>query len=441
MSSHPTRPDGRRADQESPPEPLLELTLGRRRPTPAEAKPPHGSTAAVQSSDAGLDKIEARCRLKAEAARWAAACQRRIRQGTGIPADDAPLEREVIEWADKLTDCFYWMNTPDDSTPDVSLLEDLGGCYEAVAEAVSLITTGGRQGAIERSLPLVAESQSSLRRALQRLQAPDDPDQLAAHEWVRAAAARHRLYLKRYMRAEDLADPTRWPNLLVRIEAMAGGDRHSRQQHAAIDRARHHLDVLRAGHGTDEDWQAVIETVDKMVGGGVAPSDREIRDLLLPVLDDLPDRDDLPHGFRLVMREIDRFLATRIPSSDEAARHEPTAEVIETRRLLGGRGVVLIGGACRPAAHEALKTALGPRALTWIETKEHQSVGSFEAAIAHPDVALVLLAIRWSSHAFGEVKRFCDRYDKPLVRLPGGYSPNQVAAQILAQCSGRLESR
>jgi hypothetical protein len=53
---------------------------------------------------------------------------------------------------------------------------------------------------------------------------------------------------------------------------------------------------------------------------------------------------------------------------------------------------------------------------------------------------LVLLAIRWSSHAFGDVKQFCDRHGKPLVRLPGGYSPNQVAAQILAQGSEQLGS-
>jgi hypothetical protein len=53
----------------------------------------------------------------------------------------------------------------------------------------------------------------------------------------------------------------------------------------------------------------------------------------------------------------------------------------------------------------------------------------------------VLLAIRWSSHSFGDVKRSCDRHGKPMVRLPGGYSPNQVAAQILAQCSGRLGDR
>ena len=62
----------------------------------------------------------------------------------------------------------------------------------------------------------------------------------------------------------------------------------------------------------------------------------------------------------------------------------------------------------------------------------------FESHIARPDVALVILAIRWSSHGFGDVTAYCEKYGKPLVRLPAGYNPSQVAAQVLAQCSGRL---
>jgi hypothetical protein len=115
--------------------------------------------------------------------------------------------------------------------------------------------------------------------------------------------------------------------------------------------------------------------------------------------------------------------------------------VKEAARLLEGRSVVLIGGARRREAQATMRRALGLRELIWIETKEHQSIDSFEPMIARPEVAVVLLAIRWSSHAFGDVRMFCDRHNKPLVRLPGGYSPNQVAAQIVAQCSGKLEAR
>jgi hypothetical protein len=176
-----------------------------------------------------------------------------------------------------------------------------------------------------------------------------------------------------------------------------------------------------------------------MVGEGVPPSNTEIRELLLPVLDDIPERDDLPDGLELVLREIDRFLATRPTEARPSVSHEPSALVKEVARLLGGQCIVLIGGNRRREAQESLRVALGILDLIWIETKEHQAVAAFEPMIARADVALVLLAIRWSSHAFGDVKQICDRYNKPLVRLPGGYSPNQVAAQILAQCSGKLE--
>ena len=140
------------------------------------------------------------------------------------------------------------------------------------------------------------------------------------------------------------------------------------------------------------------------------------------------------------MREIDRFLAMRSSATQTSVAHEPSAEVKEAARLLGGKSIVLIGGNRRREAQEALRRGLGLKDLIWIETKEHQAVAAFEPLIARPDVVVVLLAIRWSSHAFGDVKQLCDRHGKRLVRLPGGYNPNQVAAQISAQSSTQLSS-
>ena len=111
------------------------------------------------------------------------------------------------------------------------------------------------------------------------------------------------------------------------------------------------------------------------------------------------------------------------------------------RDLLAGKSIVLIGGRRRRDSQEALRKAFGLTSLIWIETREHQSIESFKPIIARPEVVMVLLAIRWSSHGFGEVRHLCDRHGKPLVRLPGGYSPNQVAAQILTQSSEQLACR
>jgi hypothetical protein len=58
--------------------------------------------------------------------------------------------------------------------------------------------------------------------------------------------------------------------------------------------------------------------------------------------------------------------------------------------------------------------------------------------IARPEVCLVLLAIRWASHNLSEVSIFCERYNKPLVRLPAGYNVSQIAHQVLQQAGERL---
>ncbi|HUR54166.1 MAG TPA: hypothetical protein VMZ71_08550, partial [Gemmataceae bacterium] len=145
-------------------------------------------------------------------------------------------------------------------------------------------------------------------------------------------------------------------------------------------------------------------------------------------------------GASLVFREIDKFIASR-PVADESANGEAVPpEVAEVRALLTGREAVLIGGHVRPDRRAALIRAFDLADVDWITTEDHTSVSVFEAPIARPGVAVVLLAIRWSNHSYGDVQEYCDRYGKLLVRLPGGYHPNQVAHQILSQVGHRLRS-
>ena len=434
-----------KADDKLENEPLRELTLGRSAPSTDDQRADLVSAPRITRSHAELAEIEARCRWKGEAARWAAERLLRIRERSDFPLANALMDSAMIEWADRLTDCFYWAK-PSESRElaDLLLLLDVGGCFETLAEALALVRVRlekkpGNQKVLERMLPLITEAQSALRAGLKRLGAPDDPEQLDIFEWLTTTAARHHVYLKRFMRADDVANPSSWPDVFSRVEALAASGQLSRQHAARIELLREQAKRLQAGEGTDNDWQVIIKTVDELVGDGVPPSNREIRELLLPVIDEIPDRDDSPDGFRLILREIDRFLARRPSAARLSVSHVPSPEVKEAARLLGGRSVVLIGGSRRREAQESLRSALGLLELIWIETKEHQAVATFEPLIARAEVAVVLLAIRWSSHAFGDVRQFCDRYNKPLVRLPGGYSLNQVVAQILSQCSGKLE--
>ena len=434
-------------DRARPTEPLRELTLGRSVPSRSPVKPAPPKNTAPEAPEDDLAPIEARCRKKADAARWAAAHERWLQQGADLDDEVPSPDPEITRWADTLTNGYYWRSASDPLlSVDVSVLDDLGGCYDAVAESLALArgVLGEKKAtpkALGEVLPLVAEAQSALRIALQGVAAQDDADQLQVFDWLKAMAARHHVYVKRFMRVDDPADAGRWPDLLGRIEKQR--DRHGQtgrgpQHEASFVRLRALLGGIREGRSTEADWRTAIEIVEELLGKGLPPSNREVRELLLPVIDELPGLEDLPAGFRLVLREIDRFLATHTGLTKASAAPEPTAEVKEAARLLAGKSLLLIGGSRRREAQESLRKALGLKELIWIETKEHQSVGTFEPLVARTDVALILLAIRWSSHSFGDVRQLGERHGKPLVRLPGGYSPNQVAAQIVAQCSDQL---
>ena len=63
---------------EPQPEPLHELTLGRSRPLRGGGLPGQESSSGSVGSGSDLDSLSSRCRRKAETARWAAECQRKM---------------------------------------------------------------------------------------------------------------------------------------------------------------------------------------------------------------------------------------------------------------------------------------------------------------------------------------------------------------------------
>ena len=212
-----------------------------------------------------------------------------------------------------------------------------------------------------------------------------------------------------------------------------------RRYESALKRARYHAKRLLNCDAGDRphDWQVLIGTIDEMVKNGTPPSSVDLRELLVNLVDQVPDV-PLPENVQFVMREVDRFLATRPVVEAEEEGMEATEEVKRVAKWLAGKVLVLIGGVPRPHAREALRRAVGVKEVDWVETREHESFAPLETHVARPDVAVVLLAIRWTSHAYGNVEQFCAQHDKPLVRLPAGYNPNQVAVQIIQQCSGRF---
>ncbi|HMF19897.1 MAG TPA: hypothetical protein VKE98_22015 [Gemmataceae bacterium] len=408
------------------------------------------------TTDADLPDVEARCRLKAEAVRWTMSRQHLLREGAKR-SDIEPRDQEIIKHAKQLPDCFLWMiYAPEFSPTKLAFQGNLAGCFDTVANAVALlreiiVDLDGTNEVFERGLHVLAEAQSALRAAIDAV--PNgpafDPDQKKVYDWLRATAGQRQIFISRYMRGEDRADPFRWESLMTRIENLRE-DHHQlrkrdKQRKKLFEKARFELGKGESDLPEDEKnqhWRNFAAAVDTLVQGGLPASNRDLRELILPVFDGVPDLEDFPGGFRLVLREVDRFLAARQTTEpEEAGERELAPEVKEAATLLQGQSIVLIGGNHRPKAKEALKKNLGLKELYWVQIDEYQSLDTFEPYIAQPDVAVVILAIRWSRHCFGEAQRYCERYGKPLVRLPAGYNSNQVAAQILAQCSDRLAAK
>ena len=419
---------------------------------PAEAPAADGAPAwtSRQVTDEDLPLIEARCRLKAEGARWARSRQERLRGGADFYTDIDPQDRAIISRAKQLPDCFLWMCHRDGPTPpDLSLYDDLAGCFETAALSLSMLRNvlandATDREALESALDLTAEAQSSIRGAISAMNGDTDEDQFKIYSWLRATAAEEQILIRRFMRRDDVADPKGWPNLQERIqqfdERIKKLKNRDKRQRSLFNRIQYHLKRIHTEPKVEHehDWRKIVDTIDELVTDGLPPSNRELRDVVLPFIEEVPEEIELPKNVGLVMREIDRYVSSRPLKVDPAASAVPTEDVRRAHELLRGKAMVMIGGERRPLAAEALTEALGLSELLWVETREHQTHAVFEPLVAREDVAAVILAIRWSSHGFGEVKDFCDKYSKPLVRLPAGYNPNQVAFHLLSQVGDRL---
>ena len=332
---------------------------------------------------------------------------------------------------------------------DLSLYDDLAGSFETAALSLSMLrnvlaNASDEREALELALDLTAEAQSSIRGAISAINGDTDEDQFKIYSWLRATAAEEQILIRRFMRRDDVADPKVWANLQERVQQF--DDRikkvknRDKRQRSLLNRIQYHLKrIFTEPQGEHEhDWRKIVETVDELVNDGLRPATANCATCCCRSSKKSPRRSNC--------RKMSPWWCERSTVTFRPGRRNRTQPPTPLRpktcagpsELLQGKAMVMIGGERRPLAAEALTSALGLNELLWVETREHQTHAVFEPLVARDDVAAVILAIRWSSHGFGEVKEFCDKYGKPLVRLPAGYNPNQVAFHLLSQVGDRL---
>jgi len=388
-----------------------------------------------------LETIQARLKIKQDAIGQALERGEAKLRGEEVPST-GQWYFNVISQAKALPNCYLWMCQARHEGVSPEVWRQTATAFRVLGRVLSLTAEIQKSDAgrhfFEKSLVLLAEAQSSLRKACMSFDF-EDGDQVDVYLHILGWSAAEQVYIARYMKADDLADPKQCHDLLGRIDSLAQdfakltADKKTRSN--LLGKIRYELKML-ANNPQDQlpHWTKIIDSVDHLVTAGLAPNNAELRTLLIPHLDSLPATDSVPDGFQKFLSAADLYLASQ-PSSSPPRETFRTAEVEKVSRFLGGQSIVVIGGECRHESRASLIRAFGLSDLNWIETRAHETISQFESAVARDDVRLVLLAIRWSSHSYGDVKKFCDKYNRKLVRLPRGYGVNQVAAEICNQCS------
>jgi hypothetical protein len=269
-------------------------------------------------TDSDLPMIETRCRLKRESLLWAIDRQELLAKRADYQTEVSPVDRELIRRAKELPDCYLWMLSAQWRPPESSRqLEDLAECFENMAAASSLarrlLADEGRERIVfEQALDLLAEAQSAVRMGVSQVNDYWDFDQNAVFRWLRGVAAREHILIKRHMRLDDPADPSRWADLQSRIGALESETLNREERTAErikmLNTLRDNIDQIKNlddEEEGDELWREVAENVESLLKLGVAPGSRDLYELLESVIESAPIIEDHP-GFERVLEDVER---------------------------------------------------------------------------------------------------------------------------------------
>lgn len=409
-----------------------------------------------------LERISARCRIKAVSCRHQILRQNQERD-TPEEFESRLKMNDLIAQAKAIPDCFLWMFFRKGLPTSDEQLELIARCYEAMIDAADLchaiepIDYWPDEDGVREALQLLSTTSSALRVSLEDtwLTQPDI-DQNEVHQWLKLVTAEHRYHVRQHMQLNDPADP--------RVDAPAAQQRarelfsllneqRTRRERAEqlLKKALYHAQKVRdaaespyAEDPPDHDCQKVNEAVSALVAldpQGIAGMIRELAAVALP--EAFPDG-IVPHE-ALVAAAAQNTSAAK-PKPQPANEDVPQGrswsdDVLRVRKLFGGGQIVVIGGEPRRDAIERMIDAFELDGVEWPELTEHGSAEPMRAPISNPNTRLVVVIIKLTGHEHADRARdFAKQASVPLVHLPAGYNPEQIAAEALNQASSQLQS-
>lgn len=353
-------------------------------------------------------------------------------------------------------------------------LERVADCYDTLAAGAEIAMDLDEGGAFQKSPPpaflyLLAEAQSSLLQSLTKAPTRSDSDQRDVFLWLKDQTTHYRIYVDRFMRLDDPADPTGSKDLLERmrrsareIQAQVKGRRERGQ---LIAKVRYHVGKLRgAGPLHAGEVESLRHALDEWVNKRLERNDRGLAEVLDPLRETA--QSEASDAGRVLGKILDAFPSRdgRVPTGGahpdgEGQSSQDGSTTAEARRdgerrgeemlaevqsLLAGRQVTLFMGPADKldVARLGVELGAGTFAAAVIDTTCDEEVRAAELEQQlGTDTELFLLGIRLDPDEYQAFKQGCIQRDKQFVRLPGSLDAHAIAHQVSRQVGWRLRAQ
>lgn len=420
---------------------LLREGMGENRTVAHGVFPVNASTLelhTVQKPGVSLNLLSQRLSLKAETCKVVGAA--------------SPVPKTLSERAQKLNTSLWMIGMGKPERLD--WMQHLGLCFEAGAEAALLLEqsfaptldtiTHRHRDVVDAAAHATALTLSATFRMLEKPDINADPDVRDLHRWLEYLTNQHQIFQDRYMKLNALPSLTTLPEAQKKLAHLR--DPRGKAERQLISGLRAYLKQIAAENPDslarklrENRFLEKVETAKEL---GWQPSRLELRKLLSTWYDALP-RPEHPSPFYAQLLEYVDDQYREIPpdeteEDEEELQPSKTPNIDRVRDMLQGKALYIVGGNPVPAAMERIKKSFALKEVIWPHTSPSSSVESLRATVSRPDVAAVLLLVRFSSHTFGQLIEDCERARKPFVRIPSGYGVKQIAYQILHQASQQL---
>jgi hypothetical protein len=397
-----------------------------------------------------LATVAARCRIKAAASGLVAK-----RSGAVTGLDYATEEANVRKLAEAIPDCGLWMFDPSGGVRSKAVWDDLSGGYIVCACAAELLrawAAGGFELALGQDvLLLAAEAQSMLLYAVADVGwVSRDHEQVQLFVHVRELGKQFQIYVPRFLRREDPAEPSNWPDLHHRLkaaiskfhpggQAVAVGD-PIKIRLKAVGNLKFKLKKLAEDPAKlPEEWHRVLELIDQAVAAGVTASDPDLVEGFQLIYDQIPNNLPVSCVVERILRTIE---SQRVAPEWRSEPSDDSTELSEqSLKTVRGKELLVIGGMKNIEYLAALKNRLKLTEVRWVNSIEVGGLAAASALVSRPEVAALIVTTRWASHDFEELQRTCSKLDKPYLSAHAEETVVEIANRLLASVEDRTSSR